>query len=217
MHIHLCDVYGSAMVDRHTIVCWVKRVTASDTGKAELPDFPAQAVLSQLLALKSCSVLMHQPDKWDSVFQSPKDVLVTSLKILDIWRCAWDGFLRSSQSNRKLKGKPALPSCWQVLQLRMKPSYLWLLLQMKPGSIILNRRLKGNPWCSTILNPLPPPKKINNFLSFGKVMIAVFWHSERVIPVNVMPWGETVNSDANISMLKGLQKHYNELGLTRTQ
>jgi hypothetical protein len=31
---HLCDVYGSAEVDKHTVGCWSKRVMASRTGKA---------------------------------------------------------------------------------------------------------------------------------------------------------------------------------------
>jgi len=39
-HINLCNVYESAMVDRRTVGCWVKRVMASETGKAELHDLP---------------------------------------------------------------------------------------------------------------------------------------------------------------------------------
>jgi hypothetical protein len=34
LHKHLCNVYGSAEVDRHTVGCWAKRVMASRTGKA---------------------------------------------------------------------------------------------------------------------------------------------------------------------------------------
>jgi hypothetical protein len=33
-------VYGSAAVNRSTVGCWVKRVMASETGKAELHDLP---------------------------------------------------------------------------------------------------------------------------------------------------------------------------------
>ena len=42
LHIHkrLCSVCGSAAVDRSTVCRWVKRVTASETGKAEIHDQP---------------------------------------------------------------------------------------------------------------------------------------------------------------------------------
>jgi hypothetical protein len=79
-------------------------------------------------------------------------VLVTSFEILDIQRCAQDGFLGVSQSNTKLRGKPFLQSCRHVLQVREIASYPGLLQQMKPGSIILNWRLKDNPWNITIFN-----------------------------------------------------------------
>jgi hypothetical protein len=37
---HLCNIYGSVVVDRSTIGRWVTRVTALETGKAELHDLP---------------------------------------------------------------------------------------------------------------------------------------------------------------------------------
>jgi hypothetical protein len=65
--------------------------------------------LEKLVALECCKVLMpsfgrigaSQPDKWLSVFQPAKQVLVASSVISDIRRCARDGFLGSSQSNTK--------------------------------------------------------------------------------------------------------------------
>ena len=39
-HKYLCDVYGSAAVHRSAVGHWMKRVTASETGKAELHDLP---------------------------------------------------------------------------------------------------------------------------------------------------------------------------------
>jgi hypothetical protein len=65
------------------------------------------------------------------------------LGISEIMDDVWDGFLGISQSNTKLIEKPFLPSCWCVLKLRERPFYTRLLQQMKPGSIILNRRQKG--------------------------------------------------------------------------
>jgi hypothetical protein len=120
----------------------------------------AQAILSQLLVLKCCSKVMpsfarivaSQPNNRHTLFRSAKEVLVTSFKILDIWRCVQDGFLGVSQSNTNPRGKPFLWSCRHVFKVREIASYPGLLQQMKPGSIILNRRLKDNPWNDTIFN-----------------------------------------------------------------
>ena len=60
-----------------------------------------QAILSQLSVLKCCSMLMplfmridaSKPTNWHWVFQSEKEALVTSFKILDIPRCVQNEFL----------------------------------------------------------------------------------------------------------------------------
>jgi hypothetical protein len=36
----LCNVYGCSALNRSTSGCWTKKVTASGTGKEELPKFP---------------------------------------------------------------------------------------------------------------------------------------------------------------------------------
>jgi len=61
----------------------------------------AQTTLSQLSVLKCCSMLKplfmridaSQPKNWHWVFQSGKEALVASFKILDIPRCVQNGFL----------------------------------------------------------------------------------------------------------------------------
>jgi len=71
----------------------------------------AQAVLFELLVLKCCRVPMPsfawidalQLDNWHAVFQSVKEVIVTSFEIFDPGRCARHGFLRASHSNTKPK------------------------------------------------------------------------------------------------------------------
>jgi hypothetical protein len=40
IHKRLCNVYGSATVDRSTAGRWAKRMTASETGTAEPHDLP---------------------------------------------------------------------------------------------------------------------------------------------------------------------------------
>jgi hypothetical protein len=97
---------------------------------------------------------------------------------------------RSLTVEHKTKRKAISSSCLHVLKLRERPSYSGLLQQMKPGSIVLGQRLKGNPWNGTILN-LPAIKKLKNSPSVGKVMITVFWDYEGVIFVNAMLRGET--------------------------
>jgi hypothetical protein len=40
IHKCLCNVYGSAVLNRRTVDCWVKRVTTSEKRKAELHVLP---------------------------------------------------------------------------------------------------------------------------------------------------------------------------------
>jgi hypothetical protein len=40
IHEHHLNLYRSAMIDRSTVGCWVKRVMASETGKAEFHAMP---------------------------------------------------------------------------------------------------------------------------------------------------------------------------------
>jgi hypothetical protein len=54
----------------------------------------------------------------------------------------------------------------------------------------------------------PQKKKFKTFPSGGKVVITVFWDCEGVILVDAMPRGETINSDAHISMLTEHRKHF---------
>jgi hypothetical protein len=88
IHKHLCNVYGSAGVDRSTVDHWVKRVTASKTGKAELHNLPPSGhpvtASSSMLMPWIARTDTSQLDNWHSVFQSVKEVSVTSSEILDI-------------------------------------------------------------------------------------------------------------------------------------
>lgn len=162
-----------------------------------------EAVLSQLLVLKFCSMLIPsfvmidgwQPDNWHSIFQSAKVVLVTPFEILDIWRCEWDGVFRASQ----LKTSLFILSYWHVLNLdcynrwSLDPSF-WTGVReaihgMAPSSFSQEKKLKKSP-------------------SPGEVMITDFWHFEDVILVNAMLKWETVNSNAYIRTLTELRNHF---------
>jgi len=109
----------------------------------------AQPILSQLSVLKCCSVLMPvfmridalQPKNWHRVFQSRKEALVTSFKILDIPRCVQNGFL-TVEHNTESK---AIFSVLLDILKQMERPYPGLLQQMKPWSIVLNLRQKSQP------------------------------------------------------------------------
>ena len=143
----LCNVCEGAADERSTVGRWVIRVTACETGRAELCHLPSSGVLSQLLVLQCEGMMMpsvarihtSQPDKRRSAIRSTKEVLVASFEVLDIPLCVRDSLLGASQENTKLKEMPFIPSCWHVLKLREGPSYPGLLEQTKRGFINLNR------------------------------------------------------------------------------
>jgi histone-lysine N-methyltransferase SETMAR len=51
------------------------------------------------------------------------------------------------------------------------------------------------------------PKKFKTKASAGKVMLAVFWKSERVVIADFLQKGATVNPEHYIKTLKSLKKH----------
>jgi hypothetical protein len=104
VHKCLCNVYGSDTVDRSTIGHWLKRVMASKAAGGELHDLPLSscpvtAVSPEMLQCGDAVVHEDQlirTQQWYSVSQSAV-VLVISLTILDIPKCAQDGFLGALQ------------------------------------------------------------------------------------------------------------------------
>jgi hypothetical protein len=52
---------------------------------------------------------------------------------------------------------------------------------------------------------LPKKKKFKSAPSAGKVMATVFFDSEGLLLVDIMPQGTTINSDAYVVTLKKLQ------------
>lgn len=112
------------------------------------------AVLSQVLVLKSHNTSMPsfmmintlQLDNWCSVFQSPKEVSVTSFDIFDIRRCVWDGFLRASKSNTQMREKPFLLGYWYVTFLShiVTEDETWVYFGLKTKGTILNISWRRN-------------------------------------------------------------------------
>lgn len=137
IHSHLSTVYGSAVTDRSTVGCWVKRMMASETGEAELKQscMVCLAILKQYEPWSAAVCWCHQsqeltlqnPTAGISVFQSVKEVLVTLYVILDIRKCVQDGFLGASQLNIKLREMQFLLYYCQMLKLKWRPPYPWFL------------------------------------------------------------------------------------------
>jgi hypothetical protein len=133
IHKRLSNVFVSATVDRNTVGRWVKRATASKTEKQSFMICFVQAALSQLLYHRRCNVLMpqfatidaSQTDNWRSVFQSAKEMFMTSSMISDIRRYVRDGFLGSSQSNTKPREKPFLPFTLQPRSITLRFPPVW--------------------------------------------------------------------------------------------
>jgi hypothetical protein len=48
----------------------------------------------------------------------------------------------------------------------------------------------------------PWKKKFNSIPSASKIMATVFWDCEGVILIDVLPWGQTINSDIYVETLK---------------
>jgi len=142
-----------------------------------------EAVLSQLLVLKFCSMLIpsfvmideSQPDKWHSILQSAKAVLVTpfwDLGYLKVWMRWVFQSLTVEQKTQKKVIYLELLACFEPGRVQ----------QMKPGSIILDWGQTHNPWNGTILI-LPGQKNWKSLchrvmswsLSSGTVKVRFLW------------------------------------------
>jgi hypothetical protein len=52
-----------------------------------------------------------------------------------------------------------------------------------------------------------PSEEVKVTPSAGTLMATVFWDADGVILVDIMPHGQTINSDLYVQTLKTLQKH----------
>jgi hypothetical protein len=76
---------------------------------------------------------------------------------------------------------------------------------MKHGYITLNRRPKDRQW-SGIIQLLLGGRSLRLPLQQRKSWPLFFWDAEGVILVDIMPRGQTINSDLYTQTLKNLQK-----------
>jgi hypothetical protein len=129
---------------------WAKRVTASETGEQSCVICLAQAVLSQLLALRRCNELMPTFSRIDA---SQTDYWHLSLTIIKGWVSDIIGDL--GYSNTKPTEKPHFRGCWHILKRRERPSYPGLLQHIKRQSMEWHQ-------------PQSPRKKIQNLSVSGQ-------------------------------------------------
>jgi hypothetical protein len=139
---------GSAVVNKSTVGCWVKRIMASETRKAECHDLPCSgcpvATVSPAL-LHHADPIVHE-DQHITTWQLALSLLISKGCMSYI---VWDlGYLKGclrwvSWSLRVKKCEKAISSEFLAhFQSEVQTSYLRLLQQMVPGSIILNWRQK---------------------------------------------------------------------------
>lgn len=167
-----------------------------------------QAVLSQLLVLKCCSVLMSLfmridtswPDNWCSFIWISKGRFSHIIQGLGYMTVCMQ-WVPQRQLNTKLTEKPFLPSWWHVLTLREGP-YARLLQQLKLHFGPLTTR-QSIEWHH---HPSPWNNKFKMSPSVSNVIITVLWHCEGVILVDAVERGEAVSSDTYIGMLTKLRK-----------
>ena len=198
-------------VDRSTSGHGAKNETSSETGKGGCRICLPQSVLSQLSVLKFCSVFMlsfarldaSQSDNWQSVLQSAY-VLSHITRDPGYSKVCAKWVPQSLTVHIKPREKQFLSNFWHNLKPRER-----LLKQIKPWSIILNRRQKGHQCNGTIPN-LPGRR---NSQSGGKVMIILFWGCEGVILVDAS--GETIKSNARTGRWKSSGSDSNKFGHKR--
>ena len=150
----------------------------------------SQAVLSNLLVLKYCSMLMTSfamidtswLTNWCSVFQSKKEVKVTSFEISDIWRCVRYGLLRGLQLNAKLR-----TFVTNSEEMDFISSEFVTNVQAEEEAFCF--RIVNSIWnlvpsfwtgdqkeiCGMAQSSTPWKKSLEKSPSAGKVMITVFW------------------------------------------
>lgn len=145
-HTHLCNVYGSVVVNRNTAGQWLKSSNASGIGKTELHDLP-QAILPQLLVLKYLSMLRplfarinaSQRNNWCSVLQSAKE---ESHHLRPYIR---RGFMRWFPQSLTVEHKIERRAEGETFLSHIgKADETW--------AQHFELKKKGNPWNSTILN-----------------------------------------------------------------
>lgn len=134
-----------------------ERVTVSETGEAEARWLPRSG---RPVTTISPEMPQHADANIHEDWRITTRRLALSQQRKSQWHHPWSRIFEgvhktcSSEplSRTQPREKPVLPSCWHVSKLRERLSCSGLLQQVKPGSIILDRGQKSNPWNSTILD-----------------------------------------------------------------
>lgn len=89
-----------------------------------------------------------------------------------------------------------------LMRLIVKAFCHGLALRMKHGLITFNHRQEDSVMASSSQNKF----KVTPLA--GRVMATVFCSAEGTVLVDIMPHGETINSDLYVQTLKTWQKHF---------
>lgn len=215
IHKRLCDVYGSFAVDRSTVSRWVQRIKESGSGDTELLDRPrcgrpATATNAEML---KCAEGIILTDRRITTQQLALQLSVSNgsanavIKTLGFSKVCARWVPRSLTNDHRLQRK-AISS--ELLE-RFNADGENFLAKIVTGDETWAHHFEPE----TKRQPMewhhpqsPGRKKFKTTPSAGKVMITVFWDIEGVILVDVMPRGETINSQAYIKTLKKLNQRF---------
>jgi len=201
------------MVARRTVGCWVKRVMASETGKAELYDLPRSGSPVTVVWLE---VLQHDDaiDHEDGHITTRQLACSLSINRGSVSHIIQDlGYSKvctrcvpqSLAVKWKTKGRTisfTLSVCFKA-QGETFPSWIVTADETWFHHFELDTKRQSVKWC---YHQSPQKKEFKHFLSVGMVMITVFCDCAGGILVAAMLRRETVNSDACASMLSELRK-----------
>jgi len=215
IHKRLCAAYGSCVVDRSTIGCWVQRVKASGSGETDLHDQPQSghpATATSPDMLQRADGIIHVDRRITS------QQLAVQLSVSNGSAMAIIDTLGYSKVCTRW-----VPQNLTAEHRRQRKAICSELLEHfdAEGEAFLSRIVTGDETWAYHYEPetkrqsvewhhpqSPRKKKFKTTPSAGKVMITVFRDIDVVILVDVMARGETVNLDVYIKPLQKLKQCY---------
>lgn len=215
IHKRLCAVYGDCAVDRNPVGRWAKRVKASESLTTQLQDLPRSGR----------PVSATTPDmlrRVDVIIRADRRItvqhLASQLSVSNGSVCAMIETLGYSKVCAKWVPR-SLTAEHRMQRTTMSADLLERF--DAEGEAFLSRIVTGDETWVHHFEPetkrqsmewhhpqSPRTKKFKTTPSARKVMVTVFWDSEGVILVDVMPRGTTINSEAYVKTLHKLKNRF---------
>ena len=215
IHRRLRNVYGDLAVDKSTVSRWVKRLSSSEEGKQQLSDLPRSGRPPTALtpAVLQRAETLIRDDRRITTRQLAAQLGIAIGSVSSIVHqlgyskvCArW--VPRSLTDDHKEQRKI---TCTELLARYEADGDDFLSCIVTGDETWVHHyepetKRQSMEWHRTTS---PRKKKFKTTPSAGKVMATVFWDSEGVILIDVLPHGETINSEVYVQTLKKLKKRF---------